>query len=163
MKTMEADRDIERLVADLRAIRGRIAQFGVTLTKSERRRAIKFRPGGEEIVERLANIAQTFGLTTLPSTTTAEMLENLSLARRLRPLQQELERLERTVADTLLQAQSDCWGGAMTFYTTLARSARDNAELAKAMESLFQFFAIGKRSTRNPPPETSTLADAAPF
>src|SRR6516162_2817602 len=96
-----SNHEIETVIQDLAAIRMRIARFVVTLTTEERKRTTKFRPGGEEIVERLERIAKEVGVTALPKITVEDMHRDLELVRRLRPLQQAVDELQRQVSDTV--------------------------------------------------------------
>lgn len=140
--------EIDALMKEVADLRDKIAKFSVNLTVDERRRATRFRPGGEPIVQMITDLARTEGVT-LPKLTPDDVVADLRLAERIRPLVDAVEAVSRTLSDTLIEAQSECWWGATAFYTALARAASDDARLESALRPAVDFFAIGRRKGSN--------------
>jgi hypothetical protein len=74
---------------------------------------------------------------------------DLTLARRLAPLARALETISQTVADTILQAQSECWWTATAYYTALTHLSDADPKLEAALRPAVEFFA---RRPRSEPP-----------
>jgi hypothetical protein len=142
--TIPSEKEIDALIADVKAIEDRVKKYTVLLTKSERGATTKFRKGGELIVGTLAALAEEHGIA-LPKITTAGMKADLLLAQRLRPLADAVEGLQQRLGDTVLEAQSECWWAATAFYTSLSRMIDADAKLESALKPIIEFFAIGRR------------------
>ena len=119
----------------------------------ERQRTTKMRAQGERIVEMVGDLA-TRNEVSLPRISVEDMKNDLTLAQRLAPLAQALESVSRTVEDTILQAQSECWWAATAFYTALSRLSDADAQLEGALKPAIEFFARRRRSEPLPAPES---------
>ena len=135
---------VNQLVADVKSISDRIAAFTVTLSADERASTLKMRIGGEPIVTDIAKLSNDHGIT-LPQITVDGMLADLTLAQRLRPLASAVAQLDQLLADTVLEAQSECWWAATALYTSLLRASGGDPVLAAALKPIVEFFATGKR------------------
>jgi hypothetical protein len=157
--------EVEGLLLEVESLRNKIAKFSCDLTVEERRRATRFRPGGETIVSLLTDIARAEGVM-LPKLTPDDVVADLRLIERIRPLVDAAEALSQTLSDTLVEAQSECWWGATAFYTALARAASLDARLETALRPAVDFFAIGSKKGRNgatqTPPGPTPAAPAGP-
>jgi hypothetical protein len=157
--------EIEGLVQEIESIRIRIEKFSCDLTVEERRRATRFRPGGETIVSLLTDIARAEGVI-LPKLTPDDVVADLRLIERIRPLVDAAEALSQTLSDTFMEAQSECWWGATAFYTALVRAASLDARLETALRPAVDFFAIGPKKGKNgatpPSPGPTPGAPAGP-
>src|SRR5262245_53913345 len=60
--TIPSEREAAKLAAQLDALEKAIADFSVTLSAEERRRQLRFRPGGERAVQLVARLAQKYKL-----------------------------------------------------------------------------------------------------
>jgi hypothetical protein len=138
------EKQVQALIADIAAIEKRIEGFTISLTTAQRTQTTKMRPGGEDVVAAVSNLAAEHGLD-MPSVNTDDMAANLTLAKRLRPLAQATRQLLGRLDDTVTNAQSKCWWGATALYTGLGRVAAANPKLQLALQPIVTFFAIGKR------------------
>jgi hypothetical protein len=149
VKKVPSTQDIAKLVKEVQSIGERLAAYATDLTVEERQRALKFRHGGDNIVRLVGELASAQALA-LPGISVEGMGADLDLAQRLQPLAAALQVLSQTLADTVLQAQSDCWWAATAFYTTLLRLANADPKLQAALRPVVTFFAHGPRKTVPP-------------
>jgi hypothetical protein len=140
-----SDEDIQTLVKDIESVGTKLEKFTLMLSAAERRHTTKMRASGERIVELVGDLAVRHELA-LPRISVVEMKDDLTLARRLAPLEQAIAHLSQTVADTILQAQSECWWAATAFYTALTRLSDADPELEAALKPAVEFFARRRRS-----------------
>jgi hypothetical protein len=147
-----SEKDIQKLIDDLKSIENRIAEYTITLTSDERQATTKMRIGGEEVVATVGHLATEHSLT-LPEISVDGMNADLLLAKRLRPLATAATALAQRLDDTILQAQSECWWAATAYYSTLARISGANAKLQASLKPVVDFFAIGRRKPKAPKPE----------
>jgi hypothetical protein len=142
-----SDQDIQKLVKDLEGVGTNIQKFTLTLSTEERLRATKMRANGTPIVELVSDLARRHEVS-LPRISVEDMRGDLTLAQRLVPLKQVLERLSKTVEDTILQAQSECWWATTAFYTSLNRLADVDPNLEHALKPAVEFFAKRRRTAQ---------------
>jgi hypothetical protein len=147
--------EVKKQVQQLQEIAKRSEGWAVKLYPERRRQLLKFRPGGERVVERVARLAQKYSVDS-DDTPVEGMLADLMLAQRLQPLVDAARILSGRYADTVLEAQAECWHAATALYTLLKARARDNRELAAELDEVTKFFAIGRR--RPKPPATGSAA-----
>ncbi len=146
-----SEKDIQKLVDDLKALQAKIEEYTITLTSEERQATSKMRIGGEGVVEAIGGLATEHKLS-LPEISVDAMNADLLLAKRLRPLATAAAALAQRLDDTILQAQSECWWAATAFYSTLARLSGANADLQAAIKPVVDFFAVGRRKPKAPRP-----------
>ena len=147
-----SEKDVQKLVDDLKAIQAKIEEYTITLTSDERQTTTKMRIGGEGVVETIGSLAAEHKLS-LPEISVEGMNADLLLAKRLRPLANAATGLAQRLDDTILQAQSEYWWAATAFYSTLARISGANANLQAALKPVVDFFAVGRRKPKAPRPE----------
>jgi hypothetical protein len=155
-----SEKEIAKLVDEVRALQDKVARFTVNLSLDERKSTLKFRPGGERIVMLMSQLAHEHGVQ-LPGISVDAMKADLTLGERIAPLAQAVDALAQTLADTVLEAQSECWWAATAFYSALARLTSGSAKLQAALQPAVDFFAIGRRRVRAAaaPPSSSTPAN----
>lgn len=145
-----SEAEVKKLVGDVEHVIERLARFTVVLSTEERKAVLRWRPGGEAVVERVGALVDRHGIV-LPGVSHAEMDADLKLARVLSPLASAAERLARLVDDTVLEAQGECWWAATAYYTALARVASTNPGLEGELRDIVEFFALGRRKPASTP------------
>jgi hypothetical protein len=144
-----SEKDVEKLVAQVKALSHALESFTVALTAEQRQATTKFRPGGEAIVATVGRLADEHAVA-LPGVSVEDMSADLLLAQRLAPLATALEALSQRVDDTVLEARSECWWAATALYTSLARVAGGSPALETSLKPVTEFFAAGRRK-KTPP------------
>jgi hypothetical protein len=132
--------DSQQLVKDFDTFVAKIDKYTLMLSAEERKRTTKMRVQGERIVDLIGTLA-TRHQVALPRISVGDMNADLLLAQRLAPLAARLSAVSQKVADTILQAQSECWWSAMAFYSALTRLSNVDAELEAALKPAIEFFA----------------------
>jgi hypothetical protein len=117
------------------------------LTGAQKRRAAKPRKGAEKMLVSLAPIVQQHGLDSA-SLNAEEMLERLSDAEALAPLQARLLKILKRVEDELFTAQGDAWEMGLQLYTLLKRRSRTDGQVAANIEPIRSLFAYRHRSAK---------------
>lgn len=148
--TIPSAAEVTKLVKDVEAIGAKVAPYTVKLTPDERMRLVKFRPGGEAIVELVARLCGKYNVNS-DDTPVDGMNADLELAARLRSLAAAADLLARTLDDTELEAEGECWHAATANYSLLSLMARNNAALAAELEPARAFFATGARRKKPGP------------
>jgi hypothetical protein len=133
----------------LKGLQQEIAPFGVGLTPEERRHTLKFRPGGEPIVHKLADAVRNHELV-LPGLTADGMEADLSLAQKLKAVRDAAEALYQFTDDTILEASSECWYAATAYYTTFSRMVSSFPDIKPLVSDTASFFA---RRHKQPEPD----------
>ena len=153
------EKQVQALIADVAAIQKRIEGFTISLTTAQRTQTTRMRPGGENIVATLSNLATEHGLE-LPAVNTDDMEAHLTVAKRVRPLAETTRQLLGRLDDTITNAQSECWWAATALYTGLARVADADPGLERALQPIVSFFAIRKRKKGPDTPGTPSVPPA---
>ena len=143
-----SEQEIQRLVKDIESVAVRIQKFTVSLSAADRKRTLKMRTSGGWVVELVGDLAVRHEVA-LPRVPVGDMKDDLTLAQRLAPLARALAAVSQTVADTILQAQSECWWAATAYYSALTRLADTDPQLESALKPVIEFFA--KRRKSEPP------------
>ena len=139
-----SDQDIQRLVKDIESVAGRMQKYTLTLSAEQRRRTTKMRTSGERIVGLVGDLAKQHEVS-LPRISVEDMQDDLTLAQRLAPLARALESVSQAVADTILQAQSECWWAATAYYSALTRLSDADPQIERALKPAVEFFARRRR------------------
>lgn len=143
--------ELDRQVKTLDDLRAKNAGWTVKLDAQQRKQAPKPRTGAEPKVRMIARLAVKYGVDST-DTPVDGMLADLELADRVTPVAQAAALLAETYDDTRLQAEAEYWHAATALYALLRDRARNNQELAKELEDVSQFFALGKRRPKTPAP-----------
>ena len=136
--------------------RQKLKPFLITLSVEERKRALKFRPGGDAIVALMAKLARKSGVS-LPGVSIEGMEGDLALSNGLSSVEENAQAFLDAVSDTRLQALSEAWWAATALYTSLSRVADSDPELARALKPATEFFATGRRTPKTETPAVPTL------
>ncbi len=144
-----SEQEIEKLVKEVEGLTAKLAKFTVSLSADERQRTLKMRARGEPVVALVGDLAARHQVA-LPRISVEDMRGDLALVQRLQPLARELDHLSQRIADTILQAQSECWWAATAFYSSLARMSDADPDLERALKPAVEFFARGRRPTEPP-------------
>ena len=123
------------------------------LSTEERKRTLKFRPGGNLVVALVRRLATKYDVN-LPGVSVEDMTNDMDLWDRLVPLSEVVHSYARAIDDTILLAQSEAWWAATAYYTVLCRLAKVDPSLAAALEPAIAFFAHGPRTPKPPPSPT---------
>jgi hypothetical protein len=142
---LPSDEQVSVWLATLNRLQQEMAPFGVGLTPDERRRTLKFRPGGESIVHTLAAAVRNHALA-LPGLTADGMEADLALARKLKPVRDATEALYQFVDDTILEAFSECWYAATAYYSTFSRMVSGFPDIKPVVAEVASFFARRRKS-----------------
>jgi hypothetical protein len=132
--------------------------FGVRLTLDERKRTLKFRPGGERIVELMVAIATRYGVK-LPGVSVEGLAADHALSKGLEPVRDAAESVYQLLDDTVLEAQSESWFSTTAFYSALSRMVDAFPDIKGAIDEAAIFFARKRsRTAEVKPPETTPKA-----
>jgi hypothetical protein len=139
---------VQQTVATLDGVE---AQLGSDppLTPKDKRHAAKMRKGGANAVSTIGNLATQNQLES-PALQVAAMMTLLGKAQALQPLVDRLAEFVKHVGDLIFSAQSQSWEMAMQYYALLQRRAVADAELAKSLQPVAQFFAYRHPSVKKP-------------
>jgi hypothetical protein len=148
-----SEQEVAKRVEEIDALAAKVAPYTVALTKEQRQAVTKFRRGGDFVVAILGGLVERYGVV-LPGISVDAMNADLTLTRRLAPLAPLTEALTRRIADTILEAQSECWWAATAYYTALHRMSASDPELADALAPVVEFFALGRRAAKPEPTPT---------
>lgn len=143
-----SEREVAKLVEDVHAIERRIERFTISLSRDQRIAVLKFRNGGEPIVQTVGELAERHELA-LPGISVDAMRADLLLAQRLAPLATAIEALAQRVDDTILEAKSESWWAATAIYTALSRLASASPAIETALQPVVAFFALGRRGAKS--------------
>ncbi|MBI2374375.1 MAG: hypothetical protein HYV07_10310 [Deltaproteobacteria bacterium] len=124
--------------------------FVLDLSSDERLRMPKLRGGSKDVAELIARLLEERGVS-LPESSPEDMRADLVLAARIGPLRDALERLVRTLDDTILAAEGEAWGAAMMGYSALLRMSPADAKLANDLAPARALFKTGRRRTSSEP------------
>ena len=134
--------------ATLKTLFAEMKPFMIKLSKDEKRRLLQFRPGGEQIVALVANLAEKYGIS-LADMPVAGMRSDLQLSQVLAPVVGQMSLMATWGDDTVDSASSEAWQAATGNYSVLSRVAESNPSLAEELKPAKQFFARRKKA----PPE----------
>jgi len=147
---LPGEAEVGKLVTDVHTLRTKAEKFCVALTADERKKAVKFREGGDAIVALVGKLLDEHGVT-LPDVTRDGMTADVQLARRIEPLRASVASLLQLLDDTILEAESEAWWAATASYTALARMSKGNARLEADLRPAVEFFRLGKRNPKPAP------------
>jgi hypothetical protein len=126
--------------------------FCIALSVEERKRLLRMRIGGEQVVTDVAAMAERHSLS-LPGASPGGMRNDLALAKLLAPVSNAADSFSQLLSDTILEAQSEAWWGTTANYTALARIAGGNPEIEAELKPVVEFFARKRRRRGTPAPE----------
>ncbi len=139
--------EVKKDVKTLTGIRAKLAKSTVKLTSEDRRRAVKMRTGGEEVVRIIMGLAERTGLS-LTKASVEDVRRDMTLVERLKPVLEEVEELRSILADTILEAESEAWAATQTYYSSLVRMQSGDGHLESALAPVIDFFSTGRRFSK---------------
>jgi hypothetical protein len=135
---------LEELVAQSVKMLDQVAASAIknqqSLTKAERKKALKMRTGGEKIVPVIADLATRHAVNIGDHPVTA-MTKRMDQVKALAPLIKRAQLLVTQLSDASLRANAEAWDTATVLYTTLRRISRKNGDVAAALSEVEDFFA----------------------
>ncbi len=131
-----------------------LERYTLVLTKEDRRRTRKFRMGTESVAQTVAKLAMQAGLN-VAKASVEDMLSDIELAKKLRPLLTVLDRLRTRVNDTILQAESDAWSALTVYYSSLRHVGRGDPRVESALKPAADFFGRGKKRPKKDAKKTA--------
>jgi hypothetical protein len=149
-----SDEQIAGWVAAINQLRHDMAPFCVGLTPEERKHTLKFRLGGESIVQSVAAAVKKHNVS-LPGITPDGMLADLVLAQKLKPVHDAIEALYQFTDDTILEASSECWYAATAYYTALGRMISSFPDIKLTVGQIASFFGTRRRQQAQTTPSSS--------
>lgn len=147
-----SEQEVSAWVTDTDALRAKLQKYCVALTSEERKRAVKFRPGGDAVVALVGKLLDEHEIR-LPDVSSEAMNADMLVARRLGTLRASVASLLQLIDDTVLEAESEAWWSTTAGYTALARVSKGNARLEADLKPVVSFFRIGKRTKKPTDPE----------
>jgi hypothetical protein len=124
-----------------------VAMLAITTkptTARQRQRGLKFRKGAEPAVRKLADLAQTYGVS-VPGSPTEGMVASMSRAQALAAVRLALVGALRVVECALYDEQGGAYGTALTLYGMLKKVAHRHAQIRATLEPVAAFFSYRAR------------------
>lgn len=140
----------EKWLTVINQLKDEMAPYGVSLTPDDRKHTLKFRPGGESIVQKIGGVVRKHEVS-LPGITADGMDADLLLTQRMKPVRDAAELLFQFTDDTILEAGSECWYAATAYYTSLSRMVSSFPDIKTVVAEVASFFATGRRKQQPPP------------
>jgi hypothetical protein len=143
------DQQLERLVGTCRDVVAELARIVDPMTTDDRRRTLKFRPGGETVVELVARLVVEYDVK-VAGKSVDEMVASSAAARRLQPLAEQARLCLQLINDAILVRKSDAWRAATAFYSVLESMSHHDPQLREKLRPAIEFFAqAAKRAARD--------------
>jgi hypothetical protein len=136
---------LEAILAQLISVMNDLREFCVTLQSDDRGSLLHPRRGAEAKVEFAADLCTRYEVT-VKNVPVDGMLNDLRLARQIRPFIAIIQSALTLVTDTSSQAQSEYWQAFLALYGALVKTSEHDAMLAAEVEDLIKFMANAKRA-----------------
>lgn len=137
---------LEAILAQLSGAVSDLQEFCITLPAEERTQLLHPRRGGEAMVERAHDLCTRYDVK-VKNVPIDGMLNDLRLARQIRPFVALIQSGLTLVTDTASQAQSEYWQAFLSLYGALVKAAEHDPMLAAEVQDLVEFMAAhGKRN-----------------
>jgi hypothetical protein len=138
------------------------------LTMTERKRVLKFRKGGQQVVATLLSVCSQYGLEA-PGAPMGDLAEMVDHAERIAQLLRAVEVLRATLKDELSSVRGTSWAGLTTTYAMLKQASRTEPNIATEIAKVESFFrhrapkgaTTTAAATAKPAPATSTTTSAS--
>jgi hypothetical protein len=144
---------LDAIMAQLISVIKDLTEFCVTLHSDDRSSLLHPRRGGEAKVEFAADLCTRYEVK-LKNVPVDGMLNDLRLARQIRPFIALLQSALTLVQDTSSQAQSEYWQAFLALYGALVKTSEHDPMLAAEVDDLVKFMATNAKR--------ATPAEAAP-
>ncbi|HZU84668.1 MAG TPA: hypothetical protein VE987_17180 [Polyangiaceae bacterium] len=137
------EEDNKKAAASIDALEQLLRKFGKTLAPDERRALAKMKPGGDQMLKLVVQLARKHGLS-VASVSLADLEAALAGAEQARLLLTACTAITTAVSDLVLRAEATAWSGTTLYYSLLSRLANNDPVLLAALEPASAFF--GRRS-----------------
>jgi hypothetical protein len=134
-----ADR-VTRAVAAIQEAQTLLNLDGMMPSATAVKHSVKFKKGGEPVVQALASLSSTYGVE-VPSRPTADMTASLELATQLEPARAAIGLLSSVVDGAYSASRSSSWTTATSLYSMLKKGGQREPKLAAAIAPLQEYFA----------------------
>jgi hypothetical protein len=163
MKTKKKTISPEALAAADRQLQEvRSAFDGVARLKPiERKRNLKLRRGGHQIVPLLAYVADKYSVMG-PEISGAALSDALEYARALEPLVSAAKELLAALKDEQFHANGDLWRSSISVYGMLRKVAETHPEVATEMAPAVEWFRVRARGGKHAKNAAATVDATAP-
>lgn len=153
---------LEAILAQLTSAVGDLQELCVTLPAEERTQLLHPRRGGEAMVERAHELCTRYDVK-VKNVPLDGIINDLRLARQIRPFVALLQSALTLVSDTASQAQSEYWQAFLSLYGALVKAADHDPMLAAEVKELEEFMAVhGKRRKASGAEPAATPAGGEP-
>jgi hypothetical protein len=136
---------LEAILAQFISAMNDLKEFCITLQSDDRGSLLHPRRGAEAKVEFAADLCARYEVK-VKNVPVDGMLNDLRLARQLRPFVALLQSALTLVTDTSSQAQSEYWQAFLALYGALVKTAEDDPMLAAEVQDLVDFMANARRA-----------------
>src|SRR5262245_27525896 len=128
-----ADDDINKLLAQLTAVKQMADKFGPPLPPKGRQTMLRPKRAVDRVTPLVVQLARQHGIGV--TTTPVDVIESsLATARRMEPVLKLAESVVEALASYVFRSLSACWSGTTLYYSILARMAQNNPELGAALQ-----------------------------
>jgi hypothetical protein len=127
----------------------------------ERKRKLKVRRGGHQIIPLLAYLADKY-MVTGPGISGASLGDAMAYARSLEPLVSTATELLATLKDAQFQANGDMWRTSISIYGMLKKVSEANPEVATELEPVVEWFRVRARGGKHAQQAAAPGNDAVP-
>ena len=148
---------LEAILAQLISVMNDLKEFCVTLQSDDRGSLLHPRRGAEGKVEFAADLCTRYEVK-LKNVPVDGMLNDLRLARQIRPFIAIFQSGLTLVTDTSLQAQAEYWTAFLALYGALVKTSEHDAMLAAEVDDLIKFMSNAKKAA---PAEAAPAAPPA--
>lgn len=160
-----SDNELAKLGSEVDHLASVVGENFEPLTKAERRRLLKPRKGGQQMVATVGEIAVRYGVDNA-SAPVAEMLAKAEALKRFAPLAGRIQALATLAGDLVLSIESATFKEASALYKQMGGIAMTNPSLAAELSSVKQYFRVVRRpdsSKKTKPAKANggTAADAS--
>jgi hypothetical protein len=156
---------LDAIFAQLTSVVKDLLEFCITLQKEERAALLHPRHGSDAKVELTHDLCTRYDVK-VKNVPIDGMLNDLRLARQIRPFIALFQSGLTMVTDTSSQAQSEYWQAFLSLYGALVKSAEHDPMLAAEVQDLVDFMAAHARKAKTPEaapaPPKAPAAPAAP-
>ena len=136
---------LDAILAQLTSAINDLREFCVTLQSDDRGSLLHPRRGAEAKVEFAADLCTRYEVK-VKNVPVDGMLNDLRLARQIRPFIAIIQSALTLVTDTSSQAQAEYWQAFLALYGALVKSSEHDPMLAAEVQDLVEFMANGRRA-----------------
>jgi hypothetical protein len=131
------------------------------MTPMERKRAVKLRRGGHQVLPLIAKLASKYSVQA-PGTSVDDITSNITLAQSLEPLLGAVGVLQGALSDAHLSAQSSAWKTGTVAYAMMKKASKANVSLANELAPVTEWFRTKAKGDKSKAKKTDTTAETPP-